>query len=523
MKIDDFQKYKQSGKKIKFITCYDYSLAKIVDNTDIDCILVGDSLAMTVYGHSDTINVNVDTMALHTNAVAKAVTNKFIVADLPFMSYRGSLDLLVKNVLKLMQAGANAVKLEGADGNEEYIKHLVNSGVPVIGHLGMTPQFVNILGGFKVQAKTKESAQILLDQAKRLENSGCSAIVLECVPSDVAEMVTNELAIPTIGIGAGNKTDGQVLVIQDMLGMNVDFTPKFVKKYMHAYTEIKQAVDKYCKEVDSSIFPSIEYSFGHKKTAKKDIKVCRTVTEIRDYLSQKDKNLSVGFVPTMGNLHDGHASLIKESVKHNHLTVLSIFVNPTQFNNKDDLKNYPKTLDQDLELAHKLGADCVFLPTEENIYHESLDFRMVCNSEFATKCEGTREGHFNGVLTVVLKLLNIVKPTNAYFGKKDYQQYRLIHEMVKAFFLDVNIVACETVRLKTGLALSSRNNRLSDKGIELASKVSTIIQSEKDALNAKLKSSQIKGAEPIYIEDLDGRRLYAFNVEGIRLIDNYAL
>lgn len=229
MKIHDFQKFKAEKRKINFVTCYDYSFAKIFETTDVDCLLVGDSLAMTMHGEQDTLCADIEMMALHTKAVANGVNKKFVVADLPFMSYRGSLDLLNTATMKLMQAGANAIKLEGVEGNEEYINHLVHSGVPVMGHIGLTPQFVNTLGGYRVQGKTKESANILLDQAKRLEKAGCFSIVLECVPTDVAERITKELTIATIGIGAGNKTDGQVLVLQDLLGLNMDFLPKFVK------------------------------------------------------------------------------------------------------------------------------------------------------------------------------------------------------------------------------------------------------------------------------------------------------
>lgn len=526
MKIHDFQKYKSSGRKINFITCYDYSFAKIVEGTNIDCILVGDSLAMTMHGEEDTLCADIEMLSLHTRAVSRGINKKFIVADLPFMSYRGSLDLLNKSVLKLMQAGANAVKLEGVDGNEQYIRHLVDSGVPVMGHLGLTPQFINTLGGYRVQGKTKESAEILLDQAKRLEKAGCFCIVLECVPTDLAQKITEVLNIPTIGIGAGNKTDGQILVIQDMLGMNLDFTPKFVKKYLKGNTEIAKAINNYCQEVQDESFPCAKYSFesSNKVIANKQIEVIKEVESIQKFLSKISRGSNIGFVATMGNLHDGHASLIYESVKNNAFTVLSIFVNPVQFNNKKDLEKYPRTIDQDLELAKSLGVDCVFLPSVNDIYHEKFDFRMSCSSDFATKCEGQRRGHFDGVLTVVMKLLNIIKPTNAYFGEKDYQQYMLIKEMVRAFFLDTNIISCKTVRLESELAMSSRNNLLSEDQKGLAAEISKIIRSEKnnDAIKQKVKAFN-KDVDVLYVEDLGGRRLYAFIINGVRLIDNYSL
>ncbi|QLE78361.1 3-methyl-2-oxobutanoate hydroxymethyltransferase [Francisella sp. Scap27] len=527
MKIHDFQKFKAEKRKINFVTCYDYSFAKIFETTDVDCLLVGDSLAMTMHGEQDTLCADIEMMALHTKAVANGVNKKFVVADLPFMSYRGSLDLLNTATMKLMQAGANAIKLEGVEGNEEYINHLVHSGVPVMGHIGLTPQFVNTLGGYRVQGKTKESANILLDQAKRLEKAGCFSIVLECVPTDVAERITKELTIATIGIGAGNKTDGQVLVLQDLLGLNMDFLPKFVKKYMQGESQVKTAINKFCEEVKSGVFPCSKHSFETTiptDKSKKAIKVFESINDIQDYLRNINRDFHVGFVPTMGNLHEGHGSLLKESIRDNDITVLSIFVNPTQFNNKDDLNNYPKTLKNDLELAEQLGVDCVFLPSSENMYHENLDFRITCTSNFATECEGGRKGHFDGMLTVVMKLLNIIKPKNAYFGEKDFQQLKLIQEMVSAFFLDVNIIPCKTVRLGSGLAMSSRNNRLSNEGVELASKVSNIIHSEKNADIATQKVNELtSNVEIIYINDIGGRRLYAFMIEKIRLIDNFAL
>ena len=525
MNIYDFKKYKEARRKITFITCYDYSLSKIVDSTDVDCILVGDSVAMTMHGMHDTLHADIDMMALHTKAVANGLTKKFLVADLPFMSYRGSIDMLNSSVMKLMKAGANAIKLEGVNGNQSYIKHLVESGVPVMGHIGLTPQFINTLGGYKVQGKTDESANLLLEQALELEKAGCFSIVLECVPINVADKITNSLTIPTIGIGAGNKTDGQILVIQDMLGLNTDFTPKFVKEYMSGYNSIQTAINTYCEEVQSSRFPCAKFSYKSQPAINTShtATICNSIDEIQQHLNKKDKKTSIGFVPTMGNLHDGHASLISESIKNNDITVLSIFVNHTQFDNKDDLDNYPRTLDADIQLANNLGVDYIFLPTSNDMYHETFDFKLICKSAFAKECEGVRDGHFDGVLTVVLKLLNIIKADNAYFGKKDYQQYTLVKEMAAAFFLDTNIIACETKRLNSGLAMSSRNNRLSDIGITLASKVSSMIRDTTDILSVQQSIHQLPGVDLIYIEDIYNTRLYAFVVEGVRLIDNYKL
>lgn len=262
MKTTDFIKYKHQGKKITVITCYDYTFARIMAETDTHCILIGDSVSMAMHGHTDTTYADIDMIALHTKAVRRGASDQLIIADLPFMSYRGSLDRLINSVTKLIQSGAHAVKLEGVEGNIEYIKHLVASGVPVMGHIGLTPQFVNVFGGYKVQGKTEDQAKTLLEQAYALQDAGCFSIVLECVPSSVAKEISTSLSIPTIGIGAGVDTDGQVLVLQDLLGMNTDFKPKFVKQFMGGHQLIKSAIQEYCNEVYNGSFPSQTHSFA---------------------------------------------------------------------------------------------------------------------------------------------------------------------------------------------------------------------------------------------------------------------
>lgn len=261
MNILDFQEKKNRKEKISMITCYDHWSAKIIAETPIDCVLVGDSLAMVMHGHSSTLKATVNLMALHVSAVSRGAPNKFLIGDMPFMSYRKSLTSNMTAIEKIMQAGSHAIKLEGAAGNFELVRHTVDSGVPVMGHLGLTPQSVNMLGGFKVQAKAPEAAQLLIDQAKKLEDSGCFSVVLECVPSAVAKKVSEQLHIPVIGIGAGLDCDGQVLVLQDMLGMNKDFKPKFLKKYLDGHSILKNALSQYHEEVVEKVFPSLEESY----------------------------------------------------------------------------------------------------------------------------------------------------------------------------------------------------------------------------------------------------------------------
>lgn len=259
--IHNFLSMKQNGDKITMVTCYDAWSANIINESPIDCILIGDSAAMVMHGHDSTLPATVDMMAWHTAAVRKGAPLQFLIADMPFLSHRKSLDAVMAAVQTLMQHGANAIKLEGASGNEEIVEHITQSGVPVMGHLGLTPQSLHGLGGFKVQAKQAEEAKQLLAHAKALEAAGCFAIVLECIPAKLADMVSQSLTIPTIGIGAGAGTDGQVLVLQDLLGMDDAFKPKFLKQYLNGKSMIEEALSAYVSEVKEGAFPGEEHSY----------------------------------------------------------------------------------------------------------------------------------------------------------------------------------------------------------------------------------------------------------------------
>lgn len=262
MNILEFQERKQKGQKISMITCYDYSFAKILNETDIDVLLVGDSLGMTMHGYPTTLNVSTEMMALHTAAVVRGAPKKLIVGDLPFLAYRKSLDENMNCVEQIMKAGAHAVKLEGAKGNIDLVRHLVDSGVPVMGHLGLTPQSINQLGGFKVQGRNEKAQEAIKQQALQLQEAGAFSVVLECVPSHLAYEITKSLEIPTIGIGAGVDCDGQVLVLQDMLGMNNDFKPKFLRQYFNGVEELKKAFNKYHSDVIHKEFPTEKESYS---------------------------------------------------------------------------------------------------------------------------------------------------------------------------------------------------------------------------------------------------------------------
>lgn len=242
------------------LTCYDFWTAQIVDKSSVDCLLIGDSLSMVMHGHDSTVSATMDMMELHIQAVVRGAPSKFIVGDMPFLSNRGSLDRSLENVLRLMKAGAQAVKIEGVKGNESLISHLVESGVPVMGHLGLMPQSVNTLGGYKVQGKNQEQVDDITQQALAAQELGCFSMVLECVPEDLGQSLSKALEIPVIGIGAGVHTDGQVLVMQDMLGTS-DHKARFVRTYCNLQETLRQAFDSFDADVKAEHYPNADESY----------------------------------------------------------------------------------------------------------------------------------------------------------------------------------------------------------------------------------------------------------------------
>lgn len=260
--VTTFKAAKQKGEKMSMLTAYDYSTAKLVDEAGVNSILVGDSLGNVILGYEDTISVTMEDMIHHAAAVARGAKNALVVVDMPFMSYQTSVYDAVVNAGRLMKEGrAGAVKLEGGKEVCPQIKAIVDAGIPVCAHLGLTPQSINAFGGYKVQGKTEAAAKKLIEDAKEVEKAGAYAVVLECVPSKIAEIITKELSIPTIGIGAGNVCDGQVLVYQDMLGMFTDFTPKFVKCYANIGQIMKDAFAAYDSEVKAGTFPNEKHEY----------------------------------------------------------------------------------------------------------------------------------------------------------------------------------------------------------------------------------------------------------------------
>ncbi len=261
MTILEFQQAKRDKKRLAVVTAYDALFTRLVEQAGIQTILVGDSLGIVVQGKPNTLAVTMDEMLYHTKLVASSAQRALVIADMPFMSYQASTEEAVRNAGRFLQTGAAAVKLEGGAVMSDRIKAMTSIGIPVMGHLGMTPQSVHVLGGYKVQGKVKDRAALLLEDAKVLEAAGAFGLVLEAIPVSVAKDITDAISIPTIGIGAGPYCDGQVLVLHDLLGLFDAFTPKFVKTYAHLKTDALQALSRYKEEVEQGKFPSDSESY----------------------------------------------------------------------------------------------------------------------------------------------------------------------------------------------------------------------------------------------------------------------
>lgn len=276
--VNTIQKLKNEGQKITSLTAYDYSTAKYLDESDIDIILVGDSLAMVALGYETTHSVGMEEMIVFTRAVSRGAKRSLVTADMPFMSYHTDVPTAVKNAGDMIKAGARAIKLEGAnDFILEVVKRCTESGIPVMGHLGFTPQFLNTIGGYNIQGKSFHSTLEILEQAKKLEAAGAFAIVLEMVPEESAKYITENLTIPTIGIGAGRYCSGQILVSDDVFGKYSDFTPKFARKYGDLHLLISNSAKQYAKEVREGKFPSEEEIF---KLSETELKQLQNYTDI---------------------------------------------------------------------------------------------------------------------------------------------------------------------------------------------------------------------------------------------------
>ena len=259
--VNDFQRARNEGMRLSMATCYDAWSARLLAETTLDALLVGDSVSMVVHGHPSTVHADLDMMALHTAAVRRGYGEGFVVSDIPFPMHRQGTEVAMRAVDELAKAGANAVKVEGARGHLETVHHIVEGGMPVMGHLGLTPQSVHQLGGYRVQGRSDAAAEAMVEDARALEAAGAFAIVLECVPVALAKRITESLSIPTVGIGSGADCSGQVLVLHDMLGLNPGFKPRFLRMYMEGASAVQAALDQYAADVRNGSYPTEAESF----------------------------------------------------------------------------------------------------------------------------------------------------------------------------------------------------------------------------------------------------------------------
>ncbi len=254
--VGDFRKKKEAGERLVLVTCYDYTFARILEDTGkLDGVLVGDSLGMVINGEEDTLKVNVEDVVYHTKAVRKGLKTPLLIADMPFGSYQSKIEIGVQNAIKLIKAGADAVKVEGGSEVVELIEKLTGYGIPVMGHLGMTPQYKNMFGGYRLRGRSDETRKLILEDAKRLEYAGVFSIVLEMVPEGLGKEVSTSVSVPVIGIGAGRYTDGQILVLYDLLGLYKDLKIRFVREYVKGYSIFKKALEEYADDVKKGKFP----------------------------------------------------------------------------------------------------------------------------------------------------------------------------------------------------------------------------------------------------------------------------
>lgn len=456
LRVPDVVLRKKHGPKLTMLTAYDASIAALLAESEaVDMLLVGDSLGMVQLGYTTTVPVTMSDMVRHTRAVRAGAPDALIVADMPFLSHQLSGTQALRNAGRLIQAGgATAVKIEGGAEIVPAVQRIVAAGIPVMGHLGLQPQSVHILGGFRRQAKTAGEQERLLADARALEEAGVFAIVLEAVPDEAAAALTAHVNVPVIGIGCGPACDGQVLVTNDIVGLTTGHVPSFAKRFTDGHGALQNAARWFAEEVRAGTFPPAR---GVSR-----LDVISSIAHLRERLRRvRAAGASVGFVPTMGALHAGHASLLARAKQENDVVVASIFVNPLQFDRKEDLERYPSTFEADLRICRESGVGVVFNPGVQDLYPtEQLTFvespalgRFLCGEH--------RPGHFKGVETVVLKLLNIVQPDRAYFGQKDAQQLAILRRMVTDLNVPLDIVAVPTLREPDGLALSSRNKNLS--------------------------------------------------------------
>jgi 3-methyl-2-oxobutanoate hydroxymethyltransferase len=546
----------EGRRRLTMVTAYDCTFARLIDRAGVDVLLVGDSLGMVVQGESSTLPVTLDEMVYHTRLVAKAKPRALVLGDLPFLSYQTSRRDALESAGRLIKAGAEAVKLEGGRAQAATIRALVQAGIPVVGHVGLTPQSVHAMGGHKVQGRDEDGRRRVRADARAVAEAGAFAIVLEGVPLELAREITDELDVPTIGIGAGPYCDGQVLVMHDLLGLAVEgegyVAPRFVRRYADLGAQVTAAVAAYAADVRDGAFPSDAESYhapGSRERVPARVVEIASVADMRAWADrQRARGLRISFVPTMGYLHEGHLSLVREARRRGDRVVVSIFVNPIQFDREEDLVSYPRDPERDRRLLAEAGVDVLFAPDPREMYPEEFVTAVGVDRLTAHLCGAHRPGHFRGVTTVVAKLLHAVKPHVAVFGEKDYQQLAVVRRMARDLDFGVEVVGAPIVREADGLAMSSRNARLAGEARAIARVVPEALDAARRAVadgarevdavvavlaarvaaepRARLEYAVVcdpETLEPLSRIDSVAQLAVALWVGGVRLIDNVRL
>ncbi len=472
--ISDIARMYEEGERFATITAYDYPTARIVDEAGIPLILVGDSLGMVMLGYDTTVRVSMSEMLHHTRAVARGAKRALVVGDMPFLTYGISQEESVEHAGRfLSEAYAQAVKIEGGVRSARTMEAIVSSGIPVMGHIGLTPQSVNALGGHRVQGRSKESARKLIADALAVQEAGAFAVVLELVPAELSRAITERLSIPTIGIGAGPYTSGEIQVITDVVGLTQGFTPRHARRFGEVGEALSQAVPSLPRCRHRRRLPcrgrvqlhgrgspgrgpgteragSTERIAGHPARPRPlagraaMTRILHTRAELRAALA--DAPRPIGLVPTMGWLHDGHRALMRQARAENATAVVTIFVNPRQFDDASDYTRYPRDTAADIAICEAEAVDLVWLPEVDEVYPPGFD-TTVSVGAVAEPLEGAaRPGHFDGVATVVATLFALVGAEHAYFGQKDAQQVMVISRMAADLALPTQVIPCPTVR-----------------------------------------------------------------------------
>jgi 3-methyl-2-oxobutanoate hydroxymethyltransferase len=382
----------------------------------VDVLLVGDSVGVVMLGYEDTLAVTPRRHAAPHAGVARGTSRALVVADMPFMTYQVSVEEAVRNAGRLIQAGAAAVKVEGGPAITGAVRRLVEVGIPVMGHLGLRPQSVHQMGGYHRQAVQREDIEALVEDARALERAGVFAIVLEAVGHDAAQLVTAAVTVPTIGIGAGPHCDGQVLVSPDMLGLFDGQIPSFAKQYVRLVDDIRRRRARVRRRRPTGRFPEVVRPARNPRSPDRlagqpmPLRVVQTIDEVRAALTARRESGAIGLVPTMGALHAGHARLVERRARRVRHVVVSIFINPLQFDRADDLARYPRPLEADLALCERLGVDAVFAPSAGRDLSRAARCARARRADREVLVRRVPAGHFDGVATVVLKLFDIVQP-----------------------------------------------------------------------------------------------------------------